>query len=41
MNALERVRRAFMATVNTPLEQNQPPDEKTPKPRTSTIRRKG
>jgi Protein of unknown function (DUF1570) len=40
LNALERDWRAFMATVKTPLEQNQPPDEKTPKSTGSTIRRK-
>jgi Protein of unknown function (DUF1570) len=40
LGALERDWRAFMATVKTPLEQNQPPDEKTPKGAGSTFRRK-
>jgi hypothetical protein len=40
LDALEREWRAFMATVKTPLEQNQPPDEKMPKATSSTIRRK-
>jgi hypothetical protein len=40
LDALERDWRAFMATVKTPLEQNQPPDEKAPKTPGSTNRRK-
>lgn len=38
--ALERDWRAFMATVKTPLEQNQPPDQKKPKPAGPPPRRK-
>jgi hypothetical protein len=41
LNAFERDWRAFMATVKTPLEQNQPADEKTPNGAGSTTRRKG
>ncbi len=40
LDALERDWRAFMATVKTPLEQNQPPDQKTPKPSGPPPRRK-
>ncbi len=40
LEALERDWRAFMSTVKTPLEQNQPPEENTPKPATPAARRK-
>jgi len=40
LDALERDWRAFMATVQTPLEQQAPPGEATPKATSSKIRRK-
>ena len=40
LDALERDWRAFMATVQTPLEQNKPAEQKTPKPAGSKARGK-
>jgi hypothetical protein len=40
LNALERDWRAFMATVKTPLEQNQPADQKTSRSVAPAARRK-